>query len=83
MSQILQTEALSTIELLAQKNANFNEPAKLLEDAKLFSIANDTTQDYNNQYDISTTDVLTSHYNNVTEIANRIQSEREIGRAHV
>jgi len=56
----------------------FKEPDPLQKDAEFFSIASAQVQDYKEQYDINTQDVLSSHFNNTTEIADRVESERTI-----
>lgn len=56
----------------------FKEPDSLQKDAEFFSIASAQVQDYKEQYDIDTQDLLSSHFNNTTEIAERVESERTI-----
>ena len=71
---------LAIQEKINNESFKFKDPGpdELLEDAKLFSLANDQTQEYKQQYDIKVQDLLTSHFNNTSEIAQRIKSEREL-----
>jgi len=56
----------------------FKEPDSLQTDAEFFSLTNAQTQDYKEQYDLITQDLLSSHFNHTNEISDRINTERTL-----